>query len=140
MTSEEEINLRNAIKANPDCAPYITAKDPFTIAKIMSVGLKRPTDYEIGNGRILQVLGITVGSAFLDVINSNDVYRYVRPLLETGRFLIGAPEAQAAVQAFVPAVLTQEQADAICDLGMESYEYSAQEISNIMFNDDGSEK
>lgn len=95
-------------------------RNDVAIAAILSVGRTRPNQREIGNGTVLEALGLAAGNAFLDVINNDTNFRHVKPLLEQGRLLIGASLVAATVQAFVPGVLTQAQADALLALGRDA--------------------
>lgn len=133
-------SLRDLVHANPQCADALAAKDCDELARLMSVGRVRANSREIGNGTILEVLGLATGNVVLDLINGNADYRHVKPLIEQGRLLIGSPLAQATVQSLVPAVLTQTQADALCALGLAPYPYTAQELAAALFNADGTEK
>jgi hypothetical protein len=111
------------------CTPELIASGEHgEIAALVSVGRTRPSSTEIGNGTILEVLGLTLGTQVLDVINSTPAYKYVVPLLEQGRLLIGSVVAQAAVQAFVPALLTQAQADSLKSLGIAPAPVSVGEV------------
>lgn len=140
MTPAQQTALRDAVHANPACADALAAKDCDALAAIMSAGRTRANSREIGNGTILEVLGIATGNALLDELASNTIYRHVKPLLEQGRLLIGTPLAQATVQGFAPSILTQAQADALCALGMDSNPYTAADMHEALFNRDGSEK
>lgn len=133
-------SLRDQVHADPRCVAALTAKDCTELARLMSVGRVRANTREIGNGTILEVLGLGTGNQVLDLINGNADYRYVKPLIEQGRLLIGSPLAQDTVQSLVPAVLTQQQADALCALGLEPHPYTAQDLAEALFNPDGTEK
>lgn len=113
MTLLEEINA----KATPE---QIAARDHDGIAAAVNVGRKRRNSREIGNGTILETLGLTAGNALLDVINSVPDFRHVKPLVEQGRLVISSPLVQATVDSLVPTVLTQAQADALKALGWDA--------------------
>ena len=113
MTLLEEIQAKAT-------AEQIAARDHDAIAAAVNVGRKRRNNREIGNGTILEVLGIATGNALLDVINNTADFRYVKPLIEQGRLVISSPLVQATVDSFVPAVLTQAQADALKALGYDA--------------------
>lgn len=132
--------LREEIRANGACTAAIAAKDCGAIAEIMSVGRKRSNGREIGNGTILEVLGLEAGNALLDVINGNPNFRHVKPLVEQGRLLIGSPLVQATIASLVGSVLTAPQAAALCALGFDPAPLTALEVAQALFNDDGSEK
>lgn len=101
------------------CPELLADKNYHLIAAAVNVGRTRPNSVEIGNGTILEKLGLALGTQVLDVIHATPAYKYVLTLLDSGRLKIGTPLAQAAVQAFVPALLTQVQADSIKDLGLD---------------------
>jgi hypothetical protein len=94
----------------------------------------------IGNGSVLVTLGVADGNTFLDAINNNANFRYVKPLLEQGRLEIGSALVQATVRSMVPAAISQENADKLCALGVDSWPYTAAEMHEALFNADGSEK
>lgn len=133
-------SLRDQVHAEPRCAAALAAKDCAELARLMSVGRGRANRREIGNGTILEVLGLEVGNVVLDLINGVGDYRHVKPLIDQGRLLIGSPLAQTTVQSLVPNALTQAQADALCALGQEPNPYTAQDIAEALFNPDGTEK
>lgn len=95
----------------------LAGQDTAAIAAALSVDRTRPSGVEVGNGLVLETLGITAGNAFLDVIYNVPDFRHVRPLVEQGRLNISSPLVQATIQSLVPAVLTQPEADALCNLG-----------------------
>ena len=120
------------------CTPaLIASRDHQAIADAVNVGRTKPTDTEIGNGTILEVLGLTLGTHVLDVINLTPAYKYVKPLLEQGRLKIGSALAQGAVQAFVPGLLTQAQADAIKALGIADDHVTEYDIRKACWSDNG---
>ena len=113
-------------------AGLIASRDHDAIAAAVNAGRTKPSTVEIGNGTILEVLGLTLGTTVLDVINSTPAYKYVVPLLTQGRLQIGSALAQGAVQAFVPALLTQEQADSLKALGHMPDPVTAQQVSDAL--------
>ena len=116
------------------CGPALLAsRDYDAIAAFVSAGRKKPSTREIGNGTILEVLGLTAGNALLDVVNTAQDFRYVKPLVEQGRLTVGSALVQATVQSLVPmGVLTQPQADALCALGFEADPVTAQQVSDAI--------
>lgn len=133
-------SLRDQVHADVRCTAALAARDCTELARLMSVGRTRANTREIGNGTILEVLGLDTGNVVLDLINADPIYRHVKPLIDQGRLLIGSPLAQLTVQSLAPAILTQPQADALCALGLEAFPYTAQELAEALFNADGSEK
>jgi hypothetical protein len=132
MTPNEEAMCAASI-ADPE------ARVTHPIATLISSCRTRPSSAIIGNGTVLEVLGIDVGNAFLDTINNAAAYRYVKPLVTDGRLQIAKPLVQASIQAMVPAVLTQAQADQLCALGKEPWPITDAEVVGMIFNFDGSD-
>ena len=121
------------------CDPALIASRDFdAIAAAVSVGRTKANTKEIGNGTILEVLGLETGNALLDVINSAPNLRHVKPLIEQGRLTAGSPLVQATVQALVPmGVLAQPQADALCALGFDPDPVTALQVNQALVSDDG---
>lgn len=94
-------------------AEVIAARDTAAIAAALSVGRVKRVPTEIGNGTILETIGLTAGNALLDVINSAAEFRHVKPLLEQGRLRVDADLVRATLDALVPSVLTADQAQAL---------------------------
>lgn len=118
---------------NAKCSPELVAsRDYDAIAATVNAGRKKQSDREIGNGTILEVLGLTAGNALLDVVYNVPNFRYVKPLIEQGRLAIGSPLVQATVQSLVPSVLTQQQADLLCDLGFEPDHVQASQVARAI--------
>ena len=114
-------------------AELIASRDFDAIAAAVSIGRTKPSTREIGNGTILEVLGLEAGNALLDVINNVPDFRYVKPLVEQGRLTVGSPLVQSTVQALVPmGVLTQLQADALCALGFDPHPVTAARVASAM--------
>lgn len=130
------MTLLEEIKAK--CSPELLASGEHqAIADAVNVGRAKPAATEIGNGTILEVLGLQLGTAVLDVIYATTTYKYVKPLLEQGRLKIGSDVAQAAVQAFVPGMLTQEQADKLKALGTTPDPISEFDVRRTLYAEDG---
>lgn len=132
------MSLLEQIQALP--AELLATQDTAAIAAALSVGRTRPSGVEVGNGLVLETLGITAGNAFLDVIYTVPDFRHVRPLVEQGRLNIGSPLVQATIQSLVPSVLTQPEADALCNLGRVPDPVTPEQVEVAMKNDDGSFK
>lgn len=115
MTAQE---IRDAIGASPALQALATAGNLAGVAAALSEGRTRPTDAEIGNGLLLETLGIERGNALLDLIAADDTLRHVRPLLEQGRLRVSSALVAAWLQDLVQATtLTQAEADAVLALG-----------------------
>lgn len=113
------------------------SRDESLIAAALNATRTRANKREIGNGTILEVLGLAAGNALLDVINTVPDFRHVKPLVEQGRLMVGSALVQATVQSLVPAVLTQPQADALCALGVEPDPVDIIELRRAMWSDQG---
>ncbi len=136
------MSIKDEIYANPACAAAIAAKDCQAIAAIMPAR-KVANAREIGNGTIIETLGLVDGNVFLDVVLSSAAdspFRHVKPLIEQGRLLIGSALVQATIQSMVPSILSQAKADLLCALGKDSVKYTVQEVAQAIFNEDGSVK
>ena len=125
MTLLEEINA----KCSPD---LIVSRDYETIAAVVNVGRTRPNAQEIGNGIVLEILGLDQGNAFLDMINTAQDFRHVRPLLEQGRLRIGSPLVQATLLSMVPSALSAEQVSAFLALGVDADPVSPARVANAL--------
>ena len=121
-------------------AEVIASRDLQKIADIMSVGLTQNNGTVVGTGTILEVLGIAVGNALLDAIYANNTLKYVRPLIEQGRLSVGSPLVQATLNAYVPSILTQDQANMMFNVGRSPDTVSAQDVEATLYNPDGSLK
>lgn len=126
MTLLEEIQAK--------CPPeLVAAREHGQIAALVSQGRVRPSTTTIGNGTVLEALGLDAGNAFLDVIYANPAFRHVRPMLEQGRLIVGSSVVRAAIQGMVPAgVLTQAHADQLLALGVEPDPVSVQAVVTAM--------
>ncbi|MRV72563.1 hypothetical protein GJ700_12680 [Duganella sp. FT92W] len=134
-------SLRDQVHANPACAEALAAKDCQALAAIMSADRTRPNNREVGNGTILETLGLVAGNALLDVLHTDTTFRHVKPLLDQGRLLIGSPLVADVLRQLAAAnVITQAGADALIALGREPDPLTAQELAAALFNDDGTEK
>jgi hypothetical protein len=138
MTPEE---IRAAIAASP----ALQALVPDTVAIAAALPpVRRPNGRTIGNGSILETVGLVVGNALLDVIASQPAYRYVQPLLEQGRLIAASPlvaqalDAMAGQQIAAGVTFTQEHADALTGLGYDSEPVLEFDVRRALFNDDGS--
>lgn len=90
----------------------IASRDDAAIASTLSVGRKKIVPTDIGNGLVLATVGMAVGNALLDILNTAPNFRYVKPLLEQGRLDISTPLARAALDGLVGVVAGFEQSHA----------------------------
>ena len=116
------------------CSPaLIASKQHGEIAALVSMGRTRPSTREIGNGTILEVLGLAAGNAMLDAINGMPDFRHVKPLVEQGRLIIGSPLVAASLSAFVAGnVITQADADKLLAIAVEPAPVSVGEVVKAM--------
>jgi len=142
MTPDQQAALRASARANTACAEAMASRDLDALARILSIGRTRASTREIGNGMILDTLGVVAGNQLLDHIATADELRHVRPLLEQGRLVVGAALVQAALQSFVqlPGVLSQADADKLCALGIEPDPLTPQAVADALYNPDGTER
>ncbi|NBV95814.1 MAG: hypothetical protein EBR90_03370, partial [Actinobacteria bacterium] len=68
--------------------------DHGAIAEALSVGRIKRVTTEIGNGKILETIGLAAGNALLDAIYATPDFKYVVPLLEQGRLDISSDVAR----------------------------------------------
>lgn len=66
----------------------IAARNDDEIARQLSVDRTRRVPTEIGNGLILETIGLTSGNTLLDVLAAQSEFRHVTPLLEQGRLRV----------------------------------------------------
>lgn len=126
MTLLEEIQAK--------CPPeLIAAKEHGQIAAIVSAGRTKPSTREIGNGTILETLGLSAGNALLDVINTAPDFRHVKPLIEQGRLIVGSPLVAMALAGIVAqGAITQADADKLLAIAREPAPVSVQDIIKAM--------
>lgn len=80
------------------CLPELLAAGNFhDIAAVVNEGRVRFQKTEIGNGLILETIGIEAGNAILDAIHSNPAFRYVVPLLDQGRLDIASDVTRGSI-------------------------------------------
>lgn len=107
-------------------------RNDVAIAEILSIGRVKFNTREIGNGTLLEVLGLETANNLLDVINTDPRFKYVKPLLEQGRLVIGTALVQATLSSFSPAILTIEQVEMLKNLGVDKDPIHFNEVSNVL--------
>ena len=127
--------LLDDIRALPP--EMLATQDTQAIADALSAGRKKLVPTEIGNGLILETIGLTAGNALLDAIYNAPEFRHVKPLLEQGRLRVDSPLVRSTLDALVPAVLTQEQADAIKALAEQPDPVDEMDVRRVCWSDDG---
>lgn len=133
MTPEE---IRAAISADP--ALQALVPDTQAIADALSAGRTRYVETQVGVGTIIEVLGLATANAVLDVIYSAPDYRHVKPLLDQGRLRLDSQFVRGALQSMVPALLTQEQRDALVARAAVADPVDEYNVRIAVYNDDGS--
>ena len=113
-------------------AALIASRDYQTIADAVNVGRVRANPTAIGKGTIIGVLGMAAGNAFLDVIDTAADYRHVKDIIKASLFDVSLPVSQYGIDAMVPAVLTQIEANALKALGQVPDPVSASRIATAM--------
>jgi hypothetical protein len=122
-------------------AELIASRDCHAIAEAVSTGRNKPSNLMIGNGTIISVLNdLATANTLLDVLHNDSRFKYVVPLLDQGRLIISDPLVIYTLQSFVPAVLTQDQAEKLIALSITPDPVSQAEVAEILFNPDGSMK
>jgi len=130
------MSLRAEILAK--CSPDLLAShDAGLIAAQVSIGRKRLTPTEIGNGTIIETIGLTAGNALLDLINAAPDFRHVKPLLEQGRLRVDSPLVRATLASLVPAVITDAQAGALMALAEVPDPASEYDVRCVAWSDNG---
>ena len=108
------------------------------IADALSEGRTKLVCTEVGNGLILNTIGLTSGNALLDAIGGNTNFKYVKPLLEQGRLDVSSALGQGALDGYAQAaVITQAEADALKALGQVADPVSEYEVRCLCWSDDG---
>ena len=118
----------------------VASKDYQALADALSAGRTKPQATAIGKGTIIGVLDMTVGNAFLDVIDNVPDYRHIKDVIRAGVFDVSLEASKFGIDAMVPAVLTQAEADALKALGTMPDPVTAAQVEVAMKNDDGTDK
>ena len=110
----------------------VASGDYQAIADALNSGRTKPQSTAIGKGTIIGVLGMAAGNAFLDVIDNEPNYRHIKDIIKNESFDVSLPVSQGGIDAMVPAVLTQEQADALKALGTVPDTVTAAQVASVM--------
>lgn len=138
MTPAQKTALENLVgrslsaQEESDIDVFLPDRNDVAIAAILSAGRVKSNKREIGNGTVLEVLGIPSANYLLDAVNTDTNFRYVKPLLEQGRLMIGTSLVRATIKSLVPSVITAEQADALCSLGLDSDPIHYNRVSDVL--------
>jgi hypothetical protein len=93
---------------------------------------------EIGNGLVLETLGLDAGNVVLDLVHSTESLRHVRPLLDQGRLVASSALVGEWLDGLVAsAVITRGQADAVVSLGYEPDPVSELDVRRACWSDSG---
>lgn len=131
------MSLLNEIKAKvpPD---VLATRNDAAIAAEFSKSRTKPSTKEIGNGTILETIGLTHGNAMLDVIYNDPQFRHVKPLLEQGRLIVGSPLVVATIQGMAAnGVIPAPARDALLALTVEPDPVSDLDVRRALWSDDG---
>lgn len=123
------------LKANVPAAVFAT-KDPAAIAEA-APGIVMSKTTAFGKGHVLSVLGMDAGNAFLDVIDTDPAYRHVKDILARESFDMGLDVSKAGVQAMVPTIITQDQADLLIALGEDVVPVSEYDVRCALWDASG---
>ncbi|MGI4847265.1 MAG: hypothetical protein ACRYGK_03885 [Janthinobacterium lividum] len=133
------MTLRDEIRARPDCAAAIAAKDIDAIAEIMSVGRVKTGSVIGGIGLIMDAVGPQAGAAFLDGLETaaagNSAVKWGLYLIKDGTLDFGLKSTQDFI-GLVGGPLT----DALRAIANVPDPLSRIDVAEALFNDDGSEK
>ena len=122
-------------------AELIASRDCHAIAEAVSGGRTKPSNVMIGNGTIIAALNdLTAANALLDVLHTDLRFKYVVPLLDQGRLIVSDTMVVQTLQAFVPSILTQVQADKLIAIASVPDPVSIQDVADALYNADGSMK
>lgn len=114
--------IKAAIAADSALQALADARDVDALVTALSAGRTRYVAREVGNGTVLEVLGLSVGNALLDLIQTQLTYRHVKPLLEQGRLRLDSAMVRATLQQLVGVEIAagvtfeQQHADALVSL------------------------
>jgi hypothetical protein len=130
--------IRDAVSASPALQAVAAGRDTAALAHAMSAGRTRPTMREIGNGLVLETLGLDAGNVVLDLVHSTESLRHVRPLLDQGRLVASSALVGEWLDGLVAsAVITRGQADAVASLGYEPDPVSELDVRRACWSDSG---
>lgn len=137
MTAAELEALRAEI-AGKVGAGVIATRDTQAIANALSAVRVAPTMREIGNGLVLEVLGLDAGNRVLDLVHDTDALRHVRPLLDQGRLVASSMLVRSWLDGLVtPGVITRGEADAVIALGYEPAPVGEIDVRRACWSDAG---
>jgi hypothetical protein len=105
------------------------------IAAALSAGRTKRVPTEIGNGKILETIGLAAGNALLDAIYNAPDFKYVVPLLEQGRLDISSDVSRAALDALaLGGACSQANADKLKALAEQPDVVTVQQVIEAIQN------
>jgi hypothetical protein len=145
LPSDQQAALRADVQAriatDSVLAAAYQARNLDALAALLSVGRTRFNDATIGNGIILDVLGMEKGTAVLDMIHSTPAYKYVITLLDQGRAEPRTKAFQGALATLVAGqAITQDEAGRLMATAQEPDPVTRMDVMDALFNDDGTNK
>lgn len=107
--------------------------DHGAIAAALSVGRTKLVPTEIGNGKILETIGLQAGNQLLDAIYNAPDFKYVVPLLEQGRLDISSAVSQGALDMLaISGACTQANADKLKALAVVPDIVSSHDVTKAL--------
>lgn len=107
-------------------------RDDGAIAAALSLGRTKLVPTEIGNGAILETIGLATGNKLLDLISSAPDFRHVKPLLEQGRLRVDSSLVRATLDSLAPTLLTQGEVNALKALAERPDPISPQQVAQAL--------
>lgn len=112
------------------CTPeQISSLNHKEIADIVSLGRTQLVPTEIGNGSILETLGIATANTLLDIINNTAIFKYVKPLLDQGRLRVDSTIVRDTLDSLVGNGISQADADALKALAIKPNPVTSLEVA-----------
>lgn len=116
--------------------PDLSNRDDGLIAATLSQGRTKIVSRQIGIGTILDALGPTDGAAVLDALDAlrtqSSIIKWAWHLLDRGELDIGLASTRAQIDALVPGVFTQVQADALKALAVAPDVVTPQDVAKAL--------
>ena len=135
------MTLHEEILAKPELEQSVIDRNCEAIAAALSVGRTRLAQTEIGNGKILETLGLADGNTLLDAINASPMFKYVVPLLEQGRLDVSTGVTRSAIDYLVSqGAVSADNAAKLKALAEVPDVVTPRQVAEAMYNDDGSLK
>lgn len=114
-------------------ATGLPLEDHGAIAAALSAGRTKLVLTEIGNGKILETIGLQAGNQLLDAIYNAPDFKHVVPLLEQGRLDISSAVSQGALDMLAAAgACTQANADKLKALAVVPDPVTSQDVTKAL--------